>query len=226
MPCALSGGYQYVFVGSILSSTPVSDFDFRLQLKPEEVFLGNPAAELMVTTDQGACFGDFHPGDEWLFYVDRDEKTGELSLNYYAGSLSRPAKDAQTEIEFVRRQSRMDGAGLIKGYVSHEAGPSGPSRPVQTSSQWMVATRISDGGTFYAVTDLDDEYVLGPLPEGAYKVTAEAAEGERAGVAFFGDESEVVDVKSKSCTSVNFTVKPDNGTRGAESTDPAKLLTR
>jgi hypothetical protein len=215
MPCGLSGGYDYVFVGSILSSTPISDFDFLLRLKPQEVFLGNPAGELTVTTSQGACFGDFHPGDEWLFYVSHDKESNRLILNYYWGNISSPAGNAQHEIEFVRRLSRMDGSGTIIGTVQREIGEPHSGFFAPDPNQWIVAMRSSDGQAIHVLTDANGHYELGPLPEGSYIIKVEAVTGTRTAVFFFGKETERVEVKTKSCASVNFAVQATDGNSGA-----------
>src|ERR1700704_5995522 len=75
MPCGADGGYKYVFIGSVLSASEISDREKRLLLVPEEVFSGIVPPELTVTTNQGDCLPDIQPGDRWLFYLQSDDKT-------------------------------------------------------------------------------------------------------------------------------------------------------
>jgi len=68
--CGTGGGYTYVVIGSVLSTVDISDTEKRLQITPEEVFLGNSVSELTVLTNQGACLPDIQPGDEWLWRTE------------------------------------------------------------------------------------------------------------------------------------------------------------
>ncbi len=47
--------YDYIFVGSISAVSPYGTEEMKLQISPEEVFLGEPANPLIVLTSQSAC---------------------------------------------------------------------------------------------------------------------------------------------------------------------------
>lgn len=81
-PCGTDGNYAYILVGSVLSATEISETEKRLVLAPEEVFLGDPASQLTVITNQGACLPEILPRDQWLFYLFRSDTTKDLLLSY------------------------------------------------------------------------------------------------------------------------------------------------
>jgi hypothetical protein len=150
--CGTGAGYTYVFIGSVLSTVEISDAEQHLQITPEEVFLGNSVCELTVTTKQGACLPDIQPGDEWLFYFQRDDKTHSLLLAY--GSPSKPASDAQENIAMLRRLVQMADSGIVTGQVM---------RPVWNENKWetsvavpnhkIVAKGVSDRTEYATFTD-------------------------------------------------------------------------
>jgi hypothetical protein len=69
-------------IGAILGS------DLRLSVEPEEVFKGNPPHEMQLTARQGECFPEIRVGDDWLFFAEKDPKTGELEISYYSSNPS------------------------------------------------------------------------------------------------------------------------------------------
>lgn len=80
--CGLrSDWYAYVFVGSISSVKAIEGDEAELQITPEEVFYGDPANPLVVRTSQGKCFPELKPGDEWLFFLRKNEP---MVLDYYS----------------------------------------------------------------------------------------------------------------------------------------------
>ena len=112
--CGIDDNYAYIFLGSVNSATEISDTEKRLRLVPHEMFLGNAASQLTVTTNQGACLPEIAPGDEWLFYLQREEKTHALVLAY--GGPSKPIVDAQQDIATLRRLSAMVDLGPHTGH--------------------------------------------------------------------------------------------------------------
>lgn len=81
-PCATRTPYTDVFIGSVLSTIEMSEREQRLQVMPEDVFLGNATSRLTVNTQQGACLPAIQPGEKWLFYLYPDKNTGALVLAY------------------------------------------------------------------------------------------------------------------------------------------------
>ena len=69
-PCG-KRDYSRVFTGTVRAAVDVGDTDTRLELIPDEVFVGD-RSELTVTVDE-SCRTKEEPeikvGDRWLFYV-------------------------------------------------------------------------------------------------------------------------------------------------------------
>lgn len=97
-------GYARVFTGTVRSAGYISDTDQRLELIPEEVFLGS-GDEATATVNQ-ACMPINQPeikaGDRWLFYLrspgfpGTNENMKELMLPY--DSPSGPLFSKQEEL--------------------------------------------------------------------------------------------------------------------------------
>ena len=177
--CGLDTEYAYIFTGTVLSSSDISDTEKKLQVAPHEMFRGVPASELTVVTEQDDCLPELRVGEEWLFYLQRDEKAHSLVLAY--GSLSTPVAEAQQEISTLRRTIGMSDSGLIMGYVSHylpnssDGGKSTTTEPV--AGQRVTAIRESDGAEYSAISDDHGNYEFEPLPVGSYTLTANTQPG-------------------------------------------------
>lgn len=217
--CGTREGYEDVFIGSVVSATEITDTEKRLQLVPEEVFYGNPAGLLTVTTSQGACLGDIQPGDKWLFYLQRDDKTRILLLSY--GSPSAPITDAQAGIDLLRRLAQMNDSGIIMGQVT---------QPIWNDNKWetsipvldckIVAKQQANGREYAAFTGSDGHYEFEPLPPGSYHLSASTAEGLWA-------EEGTTGVRPRSCSQVGFQLEPDGRISGqvmAADGKPAKYV--
>jgi hypothetical protein len=176
-PCGIDGNYAYIFVGSVLSATEVSETEKRLQLTTQEIFLGDPASELTVTTNQGACLPEILPGDQWLFYLWRDDKTKELLLDY--GSPSKPIVDAQPSITKLRRLAAMTDSGIVQGQVTRPIWHDDEKYLDYTypPNHKVIAKRDSDGAEYSAVTDDDGQFEFEPLPSGSYHLSANTEKG-------------------------------------------------
>lgn len=209
-PCGTDGNYAYIFVGSVLSATEISDSEKLLQLMPQEIFLGDAASQLKVTTNQGDCLPEILPGDQWLFYLWRDDKTKELLLNY--GSPSKPIADAQTAITTLRRLAAMTDSGLISGYLYREVqnvNEDGTrwSTSVPVPNHKVIAKRVSDGLEYSALTNSDGNYEFEPLPSGSYDLSTNTAQGLWA-------EEGPTTVHAQGCTAFEFELHTDGGISG------------
>lgn len=205
--CGADGNYAYIFVGSVLSTTEVSDTEKRLQVTPEEMFLGDAASQLTVTTDQGACLPEILPGDQWLFYLWRDDKTKELLLGY--DSPSKPIADAQLAINRLRRLAAMTDLGIIAGYVTRPVWHNDEKYTdyLYPPNHKIIATRKSDGAEYFAVTDSDGDFEFEPLPAGSYDLSANTAKGLWA-------EEGPATVHSRGCESFAFELHADGEISG------------
>ena len=109
--------YEQVFTGTVQSAVEITDTDKRLQITPDEVFLGDAAGEITATVNQ-ACLPENLPeikaGDKWLFYV-RTKKylhpegkpayiTSDGLMVPFDGP-SKPVSQAQNDICLLRHHS-------------------------------------------------------------------------------------------------------------------------
>src|SRR5260370_3141273 len=64
--------YEQVFTGTVQSAVEISFTDKRLQIIPDEIFLGDVGGEITATVNQ-ACLPETFPeikaGDKWLFFL-------------------------------------------------------------------------------------------------------------------------------------------------------------
>jgi len=214
MPCGIESSYEDIFVGTILSMGEAEDSEKTLNITPEEVFLGNLPHELTVTTRQGDCLGDIAPGDRWLFYLRRDEKTGVLVLMY--GSPSGPVADTEETVSLLRRLTKMIHTGLILGDVSRPVRDDDDSETTTyPRNHKIVARRVADGMEYVASTDSHGNYEFEPLPVGSYHLSANTTQGLWA-------EEGRVKVEPHGCSSVRFELHADGGISGRVTTASGK----
>jgi hypothetical protein len=218
-PCGTDGYKAYIFIGSILSVADAPDNEKRLVLTPEEVFLGDVPAELAVTTNQSECLADdIHPGDHWLFYIQREHNTDKFLLAY--GSGSGPVADEQPTIARLRRLAQMPNAGIISGHVGrtiwNDAEKVEEYSPIPKHE--IIAKRIADSAEFTANTDAGGNFEFQPLPEGTYHVTANTTNG------LWTEEGDT-SVHPHGCSYIGFELDPDGVVSGhirAADGSPAK----
>ena len=106
---------SYVFVGLISEVAPVENHEKKIQLVPEEVFLGTPSTPLSILTSQGDCLRAIKVGDRWLFYL-RKVDGKPIALDYY-GNDSLPVADAQSQVATLRRLKTIGNLGILRGMV-------------------------------------------------------------------------------------------------------------
>jgi hypothetical protein len=156
--------YSYVFVGSISSIDPSADGEKRLEIRPEEIFHGDPPAQLTVFTSQGACLPKLIVGGRWLFYL-RDEKGQPIVLDYY-GNDSLPVGDAEEEIKILRRLETIGNRGLVRGQVLR--GDLADGKPVGDAT---VVARARHHQEYVTNTNANGRYEFPPLPVGTYTIS-------------------------------------------------------
>jgi hypothetical protein len=217
--CGTDLGHAYVLIGSVESSTEIAGDEKLVKIKPEEMFFGEPTSELDVTTNRASCMPEIQVGDRWLFYLDRDERSKNLTLSYVGPST--PVDNAKESIDLFRRLKSLGDAGVIQGNVfspsrTQEGWPT--DEPV--SNHQLTLKRKSDEAEFTAVTNSKGHFDFGNLPIGSYNFLPNSERGLWA-------ETGPAEVKAKSCTDFRVELLPD-GTISGKVTDafgkPAKYV--
>jgi len=208
--CGVINNYAYIFIGSVISAVQISEDEKRLQLQAHEIFLGDPVDELTVTTSQGNCLEEIQTGDQWLFYLFRDDATKELILGY--GSPSGPVAETKQTITLLRRLVRMTDSGIITGYVHntslHDDQDEGRwTEYINAPHHQVLVKRLSDGIEYSAFSNSDGEYEFQSLPSGKYHITPNTIPGLWA-------EDGDTDVSPGSCTQINFALTTDGQISG------------
>jgi hypothetical protein len=165
--CGVPSWYEFAFIGSISSITPIDGGEKKLELVSEEVFHGRPASPLTVVTSQAACLPNLTVGERWLFFL-RAEKGRPIVLDFY-GNASRPVADAQEQIATLRRLKNIGNISILRGRVVK--GSYLDRRPIPGAQ--IVASRVTDGLQFGATTGFNGRYEFQLLPPGDYKITIE-----------------------------------------------------
>jgi hypothetical protein len=182
--------YARVFSGTVKSAFDIGDTDKLLQITPEEVFLGEPASEVMAVTNQACLHREIRAGEKWLFYLYRNPQTNGLVLPY--DSPSKPLEQAQQDIATLRHLSKLTDTGILTGHV--------------LASHKIVAKRLSDDAEYSSVTDADGNYEF-ELKPGTYLLTANTIQG------LWGPEA-TPSVSKRGCTRVNLWLHIDGRIAG------------
>jgi hypothetical protein len=206
-PCGVMKHYEYIFIGSVMSIDPISEQEKWLQLQSREIFLGDPVDQLTVTTSKGNCLHEIQPGDEWLFYLFRNDKTKELVLGQ--GNPSGPIAETEATIALLRRLSRMTDSGVIIGSVQDTLLRDGGAwtEYINTPNHQVIAKRLSDGIEYSAFSDSEGRYEFQSLTSGTYHITSNTVPGLWAAD---GD----TDVSPASCAQINFALSTDGQISG------------
>ena len=180
-------GFTRVFTGTVESATDVSDTEKRLELIPDEVFLGD-ASELTATVNP-ACFPDNEPeiqtGDRWLFYVrPRWHWDKETLLPKSDGfevawdSPSKPVSEAEDDIETLRHLAALTDTGILIGRVVRIGPTFDALNPTAVPNHKLIAKSVQSGTEYAAFTNMNGRFEL-ELPPGSYDVTASTEQGLR-----------------------------------------------
>ncbi len=191
--------YDEIVVGTILSVEPASDRELSFALKPDEVFKGEPAPRIEVTTKQGDCFPDAHVGDRWLVFLVHDKESDTLTLAY--GSGSGPVALEKESVERMERLSKLRGSGLIVGEVDKSNGRPRTHHPI-------VVRHLTDGVQYTAFTNKEGKFEFPPLPAGKYFLNPNTVPGFKA--TWSGE----IAVESRQCTNYFVNIQVDGRISG------------
>ena len=214
-------GYARVFTGTVRSAVEISDTDKRLQITPDEVFLGGPIGEVTATVDQ-ACLPqnqpEIQPGDKWLFYLrsygfpGTDGTASELFLPL--DSPSKPLSQAQDDIETLRHLAQLTDSAILTGNVGRIGETYDKVNPVPVPNRKVVAKGVL-GIEHIAFTD-DHGHFEFELPPDSYELTANTEHGLREmentnprGSTYIGNGA---------CLDVDFTLLTDGKLAGRVTT--------
>lgn len=201
--------YDYVFTGTVQSVTEISDTDRRLDIIPDEVFLGDSARTISTTVTQ-ACLTPNDPeikaGDKWLFYLRKYRAFRTDGQPIYASvqfqmpfdGPSEPLAQAQERIVELRHLRHLSDSGIFSGNV--RARYTGAIDGVPNHK--IVAKRLSGGAQYSTITDSSGEFKFDPLPAGTYAVTANTSDGLWA-------RDGKPEVRSGKCSSIDFELATD-----------------
>jgi hypothetical protein len=206
----LDYAYERVFVGTVQSVTEISDTDRRLDITPDEVFLGDSKGPVSTTVNQ-ACLTPNDPeikaGDKWLFYLrtyrafrtDGKPIYRSVQLEMPFDGPSKPLSRAEENIAQLRRLTDLTDSGILSGNVRRMYTGKMDGVP----NHKIVATRVSDGIQYSTLTDGEGEFKFDPMPAGIYEVTANTAHG------LWAREAAKLEVHAGKCTSTGFTLEID-----------------
>jgi len=212
-------GYARVFTGTVRSAVDVSDTDKRLELIPEEIFLGN-ADEATARVNQ-ACLPINQPeikaGDRWLFYLQSpgfpgtSENVNELILPY--DSPSGPMSSEQEELSKLRHLAQLTDSGLLTGRITRMA-MLDQKVQVLPASKWTVTAVSKHGGVQYsAVTDAAGYFELELIPD-SYTVSANTQAGVQASMWLLGPSDADTFLEKHGCTETDFQLHADGTISG------------
>jgi hypothetical protein len=180
-------GYTRVFTGTVRSAVDVSETKTRLELIPDEVFLGD-TRELTATVNQ-ACLPENEPeikaGDKWLFYVRPkryfDNETRQViadGLEVSWHSPSKPVSEAEDDIATLRHLAELTDKGILAGNVVRIGATVDTLNPTAVPNHKVVVKDFRSGTEYTAFTNVNGHFEL-ELPPGPYDVTASTKQGLR-----------------------------------------------
>jgi hypothetical protein len=222
-------GYTRVFTGTVQSIVDVSDTEKRLELIPDEAFLGD-TSDLTATVNQ-ACLAENEPdiksGDRWLFYVrpkrywDRATRlvnTDGLEIAW--DSPSKPVSEAQDDVATLRHLAGLTDKGILAGNVVLIGPTVDTLNPTAVPNHRVVATSVQSGTEYTSFTNVNGHFEL-ELPPGSYHVTASTEQGLREAEPFkpipfdleygFGGNARV---RLRDCTEMAFRLLADGKLAG------------
>jgi hypothetical protein len=197
-------GYARVFTGIVRSAVEVGDTDKRLEIVPDEVFVGD-SSEATAITNRACLDTDVQAGDKWLFYLYRDPNNKDtLVLGY--DSPSKPIGEAEDGISLLRDLGHLQTTGILIGTIYHLGGDPEAARQTPLADHKVVAKNVANGTEYTAYTN-EKGYFKFDLPVGKYDVATAPEYGLRQVEDFFGSMPGSVPVETGTCWEHDFAVR-------------------
>lgn len=230
-------GYMRVFTGTVKSVVNISDTDERLELIPEEVFLGD-TSELTATVNE-ACLPENEPeiqaGDKWLFYVRPkrywDPETRLVNtdgLEVAWDGPSKPVSEADDDIAVLRHLAGLSDKGILTGTVVRIGPTFDALNPTPVPNHKVVAKSVQSGTEYSDFTNVNGHFEL-ELPPGSYDVTASTKQGLKDAEPFTPNPIEVAygfrgnaHVRPRGCTDMAFKLLVDGKLGGRVTTSDGR----
>jgi hypothetical protein len=191
-----------VFTGVVRSSVEVGDTDKRLEIVPDEVFVGD-SSDATAITNQACLHTEIQAGDKWLFYLYRDPRNDTLVLSY--DGPSQPISEAEDGISVLRDLGHLKSTGVLIGTIQHLGSDPEVAHPTPLANHKVVAKNVANGAEYTAYTNEKGHFKF-DLPVGKYDVTT-APEYGLWEVENFASMQGSVPVEKGSCWEHNFGVR-------------------
>jgi hypothetical protein len=201
-------GYARVFTGVVRSSVEVGDIEKRLEIVPDEVFVGD-STDATAITNQACLHADIQAGDKWLFYLYRDPKDNTLVLSY--DSPSKPISEAEDDISMLREFGHLKSTGILIGAVRLLSDIE-YANPTPLANHKVIAKNVANG-TKYTESTNETGHFKFDLPVGDYDVSTAPEYGLREveSLAFGSMLRGSIPVEENRCWEHNFVVEPATG---------------
>lgn len=171
----------------VRSAEDISDTERRLELVPDEVFIGDNSA-VMATVNE-ACLPEEEPeinvGDKWLFFLSPrpyvDEGTHQIRTRGFEiqwHGPSKPVSEAEFEIVTLRRMVQLTHKGILTGNVVRIGETLNKKNPRPLPNHKVIAKNLKSGTEFIVSTDSKGHFTF-EIPGGRYEVSASTRQGLR-----------------------------------------------
>ena len=172
----------------------------------DQAFRGVNGAKVAVMTGIGGddCGYGFKIGEQYLVYAYRDQQKKEM-LSTSVCARTRPVRDADEDLEYIRGLSKASPGGWVFGEVFKSGWTQERPLPVED----VEVTVEGKGKSVTLTTDSDGKFHASALPEGSYKVRVAPPEG----LSDRSNESEV-NVVDRGCATVRFWLTVDGRVSG------------
>jgi len=208
-------GWARILTGTIKTVANVDDRTTRLQIAPDEIFLGDNSEATAITT-QDCLRPQLHPGGGWLFYLVRDVRN-----NLLIGVRSKPIAVADYDIALLRRLPQLTNAGILIGAVMRVGDTTDTYNPMPLANHKVVAKSVTGGRDYATYTDYKGRFEI-ELPVGSYELSASTAQGLGDVWHFRPDAPSRILVSEHECLERGFALVTDGRIAGRVMTSDGK----